>query len=93
MIHVPFQIRAILQAVGREAFRRLLMLAALISALLGVALYVTAWLVLLPQRLAAAPRGHGGEVQALQDCGAGPCAAPRVYTTPARHAQPKAKAA
>jgi hypothetical protein len=69
-----------LRAAAWEAFECLFILAVLIGAVAGVAFYTTAWLMLLPVRLALPPRGHGGEVQPLQDRGASarPCSLPAI---------------
>jgi hypothetical protein len=56
-----------LRAAVWEVFEWLFILAVLIGAVVGVAIYTTAWLMLLPARLALAPRGHCGEIQPLQD--------------------------
>jgi hypothetical protein len=67
------------RAVAWEVFEWLFILSVLIGAVVGVALYTTAWIMLLPLRLATAPRQQGGEVQGLQDCGAGPCSFPAIH--------------
>jgi hypothetical protein len=63
-----------------EVFEWLFILSVLIGAVVGVAVYTTAWIVLLPMRMATGPRGQGSDIQALQDCGGGPCALPTIHS-------------
>jgi hypothetical protein len=63
-----------------EVFEWLFILSVLVGAVVGVAVYTTAWIVLLPLRMATAPRGHGSDIQPLQDCGSGPCTLPVIHS-------------
>jgi hypothetical protein len=68
-----------LRAIAWEVLEWLFILTVLIGGILGVAVYTTAWMVMLPMRLASAPRGRGSHEQTLQDCGAGPCTLPAIH--------------
>jgi hypothetical protein len=69
-----------LRAVLWEVFEWLFILSVLTGAVIGVVLYATAWIVLLPVRLGMTPRGQGTDIQPLQDCGPGPCALPAIHS-------------
>jgi len=63
-----------------EVFEWLFILSVLIGAVVGVALYTTAWIVLLPLRLATARRAADIDAQPLQECHSQPCTLPAVRT-------------